>query len=73
MLKPLSQGHRDCLKRAAESRARAESTSDKQTKRMFLDMEQKWLRLAQSYEYVERLQKFLDSRQPVPRNRRSDP
>jgi DNA-binding NarL/FixJ family response regulator len=60
MLRQLSKEQRECLDRALECRTRADLTADGATKKTFLDMEQRWLRLGRSYEYMERLDLFLN-------------
>jgi hypothetical protein len=48
----------ECYRRARESRARAEQASEPEFKAAFLDMEDRWLALARSYELSESLSTF---------------
>jgi hypothetical protein len=52
---------KNCLERAAVARVRAERTSDPYLKQDLLDIETRWLRLAESYELVARLDLFIAS------------
>ena len=58
MLQNLSKQVRDCLARAEECGHRAKIEGDLALARDFLDMEQRWLRLARSYQFGEQLQSF---------------
>jgi PAS domain S-box-containing protein len=58
VLKKLSEQVRECHKRAAESKQKAETTADSRLKADFLDMEKRWLALARSYEFTESLGDF---------------
>src|SRR5262245_44507315 len=58
MLKPHHDKIRRCYQRAAESHERAAQASDAQAKGQYLAMEERWLRLAQSYELTESLSDF---------------
>jgi CheY-like chemotaxis protein len=58
MLHPLSENIRLCYERAAEARERAEETLDPKAKADFLTMEKRWLLLARSYQFGERLDDF---------------
>src|SRR5262245_61449184 len=64
MLRQLSKEQRECLDRALECRGRADASTDGTARKTFLDMEQRWLRLARSYEYMERLDLFLNAQTP---------
>lgn len=61
MLGKLGQEQTDCLERAAECRRRAEAAADAERKSFFVDMEIRWLSLARSYEYAEKLGEYLKS------------
>ena len=54
MLLKLTSDIAECYRRAAECRERAESAPSESAKRAFLDLEQRWLSLAHSYEFAER-------------------
>jgi diguanylate cyclase (GGDEF)-like protein/PAS domain S-box-containing protein len=53
MLQKLSEQVRACLECAADARHKAEGTADWVSRTNFLDIEKRWLALAQSYEFVE--------------------
>ena len=55
MLENISEHARECLSKAEECRRIAESTSDQRVRSDFLDMERRWLRLAESYQFADRL------------------
>lgn len=59
MLQNLSDQIRQCHARATEARARASETADPALRAEFEQMEQGWLRLAESYALSERLQHYL--------------
>jgi hypothetical protein len=58
MLQNLSEEIRECYRYAEECKRRAESARDPTTSADFLAMESRWLGLAHSYEFAERLSKF---------------
>lgn len=58
MLQNLSERVRRCHERAAEAREHAEATSDPEARADFFKMERRWLLLAQSYGFAERLDDF---------------
>jgi PAS domain S-box-containing protein len=64
MLQKLSEQARECHERAAEANRKAEATDNPAWKAAFLEMEQRGLALARSYEFSERLGDFTaeDSR-----------
>jgi PAS domain-containing protein len=49
---------RTCFNRAFDARRNAERTADPARKADFIEMEKRWLALAQSYEFSERLTDF---------------
>ena len=59
MLKPTYSVVAECLARAADARANAQAATDLQTKRTWHTLEASWMRLAESYSFVERLDTFL--------------
>ena len=61
MLDDTSAQVKNCLERAAAARRRAEQTDDPYLKEDLLDIETRWLRLAESYQMVERLDLFIAS------------
>jgi len=60
MLQKLGTQVKECYRRAAESRASAERASDPKFKADLLDMEERWLALARSYELSESLSAFTN-------------
>ncbi|HEY7662423.1 MAG TPA: hypothetical protein VH934_04780 [Xanthobacteraceae bacterium] len=59
MLQKLTHHIANCLERAADCRRRAEQMGDPAMKADLLDIEARWTHLAQSYEFVESLERFL--------------
>lgn len=59
MLRFLPQSVRDCHAHAAECREMAEATTDPTLKAHFLEMEERWMYLARSHEFVDSLRNFL--------------
>ena len=55
MLQNLSGDIRECYQRAEQCRRAAETAHTPSAKDDFLDMERRWLSLAHSYEFAERL------------------
>jgi hypothetical protein len=60
MLQNLSREIRECHQRAVECRRLAEAAKTEAGKADFVDMEQRWLTLARSYEFTERLSSFTE-------------
>jgi hypothetical protein len=60
MLKQLSDDINECYLRASQARERGECERDPQLKQDHLDMERRWLFLAQSYELTVRMQHYTD-------------
>ncbi len=68
MLQRLSDHIQACYQRAAEAEELA-TRSDAELKSHYLDMAQRWTYLARSYEFTERLERFLldvDRNGPTP-------
>jgi hypothetical protein len=55
VLQSLSQEIRECREHAQACARRAEATFSDEMRQDLLQLEQSWLRLAQSYEFVERV------------------
>ena len=55
---------RECLRREEECARQAKAQFDTKFRQAFLDLEQRWLRLARSYELSERLDSAADSLEP---------
>ena len=53
----------ECLANAEQARERAKVIADPQLKADYLDIELRWLRLADSYRFVEQMERFLDDAQ----------
>jgi hypothetical protein len=60
MLQKLSKEIQDCYRHAAECRQRAERTFAEKSRQDFLDMERRWLSLAHSCEFAERLSNYVE-------------
>jgi hypothetical protein len=58
MLFKLSEDIAECYRRAEEARQKAEETADPSIKSDFYDLERRWLFLAHSYQFTERLSEF---------------
>ncbi len=58
MLTNLSEEIRECLQHAEECARQAAAQNCPKLKQDFLDMERRWLSLARSYEFSERLNDF---------------
>lgn len=58
MLNNLARQIRECLQHAEDCARQAEAQSCPKLKADFLDMERRWLFLARSYEFTERLSDF---------------
>jgi GAF domain-containing protein len=60
MLLKLSGQISECLALAADARERANAATDPRRKDDFLDMERRWLRLLESYRFVEQAARFVE-------------
>jgi hypothetical protein len=58
MLQNLSEEIRECLRRAEECQRLSKTSLTPSAIKDYLDMEQRWLKLARSYEFAERLSRF---------------
>jgi len=68
MLQNLSEEIRECLHRAEECKRLSKTALTPSAIKDYLDMEQRWLKLARSYEFSERLSSFTAqsrSRRPI--------
>ena len=65
MLKPSNPEAAECYARAQEARERANSTQNLEMRAIYLDSEQRWLKLAASYEASARLTHFLGGESKV--------
>ena len=59
MLKFVNPKARDCYEHAIKARQRAQQASTTEERDEFLAMEKSWLKLAESYELSERIDRFL--------------
>ena len=64
MLLKLSDEISECYRLAAEARQKADAANDPSTKGDFLNLERRWLFLAHSYEFSERLTLFTSQWHP---------
>ena len=55
MLNNLSGNIRECFQHAEDCARKAAAQPDPKVRQDFLDMEQRWLSLARSYEFTERI------------------
>ena len=60
MLNNLSEQIRECLQHAENCARKAAAQTDSKLREDFLELEQRWLFLARSYELTERLGDFSD-------------
>ena len=60
MLQNLSEEIRECFRRADECRLLSKTALTASAISDYLEMEQRWLALAQSYEFAERLSNFTE-------------
>jgi hypothetical protein len=58
MLETVLAEVRDCLRHAEDCAERAKREPNPELQRDFFDMEQRWLRLARSYQFAEQLRTF---------------
>ena len=59
MLSKLSEDAIDCLQHAADCESQAKRSSDPLAKQSFLDLAQRWRRIAETIEYIEGVDNFL--------------
>jgi hypothetical protein len=59
MLSKVSDQIRECLERAARLRGQAERAGNERTRGDFLDAEQRWLNLSDSYRFLEQSDRFV--------------
>ena len=71
MLQNLSEEIRECLRLAEECRQLSTTALSPAAIKGYLDMEQRWLALARSYEFAERLSRFTApfSKRRQPKNK----
>jgi len=69
MLQNLSEEIRECFRRADECRLLSKTALTPSAIKDYLDMERRWLALARSYEFSERLSRFTE---PYRRKGRDD-
>jgi len=71
MLQNLSKEIRECYRRAEECARLAKASLTESGKADYFDMEHRWLTLARSYEFAERLSNFTltpySGRKPAPK------
>jgi hypothetical protein len=64
VLKNLSEEVRECLEHAEDCARRAAAQTDAKMKEDFFDLERRWLSLARSYQFTERLDDFCGENKP---------
>ena len=62
MLENLSEEIRGCLRHAEECARKAEEASKSKLREEFLEMKRRWLRLAHSYQFAQKLKSFRKAR-----------
>jgi hypothetical protein len=62
MLENLSEEIRGCLRHAAECARKAKESSKPNLREDFLEMKRRWLRLAHSYQFAQKLKSFRKAR-----------
>jgi hypothetical protein len=72
MLNNLSEQIRKCLEHAEDCAHKAAAQTDQKLKQDFLDTERRWLLLAESYEFTQRLGDFSDEAKRKADNLHSD-
>jgi hypothetical protein len=60
LLQNLSEDIHECLGRAEECKRLSKTALTPSAIKDYLDMEQRWLALAHSYEFAERLSRFVE-------------
>ena len=63
MLLKVAAHIRECLANAEQARERANAVIDPKLRADYLDIESRWMRLADSYRFVEQMERFLDDAQ----------
>ncbi|PWT82634.1 MAG: hypothetical protein C5B58_07905 [Acidobacteria bacterium] len=58
MLENLSEQVRECLRRAEDCAERLKRELNPDSKKDFLEMEDRWLKLARSYQFLDQLSSF---------------
>jgi hypothetical protein len=59
MLHKPSADAADCLRRASECELEAERASDPTARQNFLDVAARWRRIAETFEYLERVDRLI--------------
>jgi len=49
----------DCLQHAAECESQSARTSDPHAKQSFIDLAARWRRVAETFEYIQRVDSFI--------------
>ena len=64
MLGKISENAAEAYRRAEACARKAEAATDPKVRLDFLEMERRWLILARSYEFVDRLDQFANPKTP---------
>ena len=59
MLQQLSDNVTECISRAADTERRAREATDSQLRQDLFDIARRWRHLAESYQFVESLDRFI--------------
>jgi chromosome segregation ATPase len=73
MLQNLSEEIRECLRRAEECKRLSKTALSTSAIEEYLEMEHRWLTLARSYEFSERLSRFTEPYTRKARNHKETP
>ena len=73
MLQRLSEHVAECLAHARVAERRATEATDATSKREYADMASRWRRLAESYQFVERVDSFLNNTKTIGSMSRGEP
>ena len=66
MLQQLGDRISACLERAEQCRGAAASEIDERVRQQLLDLEQQWQQVAESYQFIESLERFLLDQRSLP-------
>ena len=64
MLHKLSDHVTECIARAADTERRAREATDSQLRQDLFDIARRWRHLAESYQFVESLDRFIVEQKP---------
>lgn len=59
MLSKVSEDATDCLRHAAACESQAKLATDPAAKQSFIDLAARWRRVAETFDYIERVDRYL--------------